>query len=181
MNTMTSGGNSTNVDHPTIGGQAAAAVNASQVDKTMKTSMMKKSVDAAVAKEGRAQVEKQSSDNGHDDHHQQNSSNNKHEEKKQTSTKRRRCNSPHRPRKHHIPREAPRLVQSPDEYACITDDYDDESSKTYYDYLPYEVRRDIDRLCPKLTLETHPSSFVIVHPKDNRPINRNQAATTWNL
>jgi hypothetical protein len=40
MNTMTSGDNNTNVDHPTIGGQAAA-VSASQVDRTMKTSMMK--------------------------------------------------------------------------------------------------------------------------------------------
>jgi hypothetical protein len=163
---MTSGGNNTNVDHPTIGGQAAD--NASQVDKTMKTSMMKKS-DAAAAKEGRAQVEKQSSDNGHDDDDRHNSNKQQDETKKQTSTKRRRCNSPHRPRKHHIPREAPRLVQSPDEYACITDDNDDESnSKTYYDYLPYEVRRDIDRLCPKLTPETHPSSFVIVHPRGTR-------------
>ena len=165
MNTMTSGDNNTNVDDPTISGQAAD--NASQVGKTMKTSMMKKS-DAAAAKEGRAQVEKQSSDNGHDDDDRHNS--NKHEEKKQTSSKRRRQNSPHqhRQRKHHIPREAPRLVQSPDEYACITDDNDDNSSKTYYDYLPYEVRRDIDRLCPKLTPETHPSSFVFVHPRGTR-------------
>lgn len=167
MNTLTSGDNNTNVDHPTIGGQAAA-VDASQVEvevgKTMKTSIMKKT-DVAAAKEGRAQVEKQSSDNGHDD---DSHNSNKHEEKKQTSSKRRRRNSPHhRPRKHHIPREAPRLVQSPDEYACITDE-NDESSKTYYDYLPYEVRRDIDRLCPKLTPETHPSSFVIVHPRGTR-------------
>ena len=159
MNTMTSGDNNTNVDDPAISGQAAD--NASQVGKTMKTSMMKKS-DVAAAKEGRAQVEKQSSDNGHDDDHRHNS--NKHE-----ASKRRRQNSPnHRPRKHHISREAPRLVQSPDEYACITDDNDDESGKTYYDYLPYEVRRDIDRLCPKLTPETHPSSFVIVRPTGTR-------------
>ena len=163
---MTSGDNNTNVDHPTIGGQAqAAAVSASQV--FIKTSMMKKS-DAVAAKEGRAQVEKKSCDNRHDDHRQNSSNKQQDETKKQISTKRRRRNSPHRPRKHHIPREAPRLVQPPDEYACITDDNDDESSKTYYDYLPYEVRRDIDRLCPKLTPETHPSSFVIVHPRGIR-------------
>ena len=164
MNTLTSGDNN-NVDNPTIIGQAADDASQVEVDKTTKTSIMKKS-DVAAAKEGRAQVEKQSSDNGHDD---DGHNSNKHEEKKQTSSKRRRHNSPHhRPRKHHIPREAPRLVQSPDEYACITDDNDDESSKTYYDYLPYEVRRDIDRLCPKLTPETHPSSFVIVHPRRTR-------------
>ena len=93
------------------------------------------------------------------------------EEKKQSSSsKRRRHNRP----RHRIP-EA-RFVQSDDEWACISDSDDNEQpsrSKSYIDFLPYEVRRDIARYTRVFTPTTHPQFFVTVN-RNNRIGRRNR-------